>query len=293
MAGRGGSRPDDSGFVAALPPSRRGLGGELRALAPTLGRSIRVMSTSGRTRNEKNEGGWRRGRSLETGARRRGFGSRRVACRARSPSWRPLWSSSALGPSACRAGRIPCTSPARSVVVAALVHFQYAVGFYASAGARHLARGAPGYVLYWILFAFTLVFVPAFSAFELVATVTGLFWTPDESQASSRVGGGRRRRRRLEGAPSSRDDESSDGLLGSDGEVRRHVPARKRVPFAWRPRGGDSKVPSGDLEAPLMGGSRGGSGSGSSSRGRDGQRGGRRTAETRREGVQRGSGGDG
>ena len=153
-------------------------------------------------------------------------------------------------------------------VVAALVHFQYAVGFYASAGARHLARGAPGVVLYWILFAFTLLLVPAFSAFELVATVTGLFWTPDESQAGS--SSSRRRWSAAKEAASrastpSRDDESSDGLLGSDGEVRRHAPARKRVPFAWRPRGGGvdaPRVPSGDLEAPLMGGSGSGSSSG-------------------------------
>ena len=149
--------------------------------------------------------------------------------------------------------------------VAALVHFQYAVGFYASSGARHLARGAPGYVLYWILFAFTLALVPVFSAFELVATVTGLFWTPAHT-ASRRVRGPKEAGSK-ESSPSRPGDESSDGLLGSDGEVRRRVPARKRVPFAWRPRGGDSKVPSGDLEAPLMdrAGGGGGGGGGSSS----------------------------
>lgn len=155
-------------------------------------------------------------------------------------------------------------------VVAALVHFQYAVGFYASSSARHLASGAAGHVLYWILFASTLALVPVFSAFEAVATVTGLVWTPAEGGFNPKPRPATKEAKSSESTPG--DESSSDGLLGSDGEVRRHAPARKRVPFAWRPRGGDSRVPSGDsrvpsgdLEAPLMGRGGGGSAGGSSS----------------------------
>ena len=157
--------------------------------------------------------------------------------------------------------------------VAALVHFQYAVGFYASSSARHLARGAPGHVLYWILFALTLALVPVFSAFEVVATVTGLVWTPAVGGFNPKPHPATKEAKSRESTPGVAGDESSsDGLLGSDGEVRRHAPARKRVPFAWRPRGGDSRVPSGDsrvpsgdLEAPLIGRGGGGSAGGSSS----------------------------
>jgi hypothetical protein len=158
--------------------------------------------------------------------------------------------------------------------VAALVHFQYAVGFYASSSARHLASGAPGHVLYWILFASTLALVPVFSAFEAVATVTGLVWTPAEGGFNPKPNPATKEAKSSESTAGddAGDGSSSDGLLGSDGEVRRHAPARKRVPFAWRPRGGDSRVPSGDsrvpsgdLEAPLMGRGGGGSAGGSSS----------------------------
>ena len=41
-------------------------------------------------------------------------------------------------------GTDPGTSPARSGWWRRCGHFQYAVGFYASAGARHLGEGRPG-----------------------------------------------------------------------------------------------------------------------------------------------------
>lgn len=63
-------------------------------------------------------------------------------------------------------------------VTAALVHFVYAVGFYMTSGARHLARGPAGYILYWILFTLTLALVPLFSAFELAAMIASVFAAP-------------------------------------------------------------------------------------------------------------------
>ena len=60
----------------------------------------------------------------------------------------------------------------------ALARCKYAVGFYVSSGARHLARGAPGYVLYCILFAITLSLVPAFSLFEFAAMCAAPFAAP-------------------------------------------------------------------------------------------------------------------
>ena len=74
-------------------------------------------------------------------------------------------------------------------VTTALVRFVYALGFYVSSGARHLARGPAGYVLYWILFALTLALTPLFSAFELVAMIASVFAAPTLREGHGGVGG--------------------------------------------------------------------------------------------------------
>ena len=107
-------------------------------------------------------------------------------------------------------------------VVAAAQTFVYAVGFYVSSGARHLARGAPGYVLYLLLFAATLALVPLFSLFELSAIVASpLFAARRGAEARGKrapppgfSGGGA-------DARSAGSASSSDSMIGSDGEVRR------------------------------------------------------------------------
>ena len=81
--------------------------------------------------------------------------------------------------------------------VAAARVFVYAVGFYVSSGARHLARGAPGYVLYLLLFA----------ARRNAA---------EAGKRAERASGGSARSARSAGSSSS-----SDSMIGSDGEVRR------------------------------------------------------------------------
>lgn len=102
----------------------------------------------------------------------------------------------------------------------ALARFKYAVGFYVSSGARHLARGAPGYVLYCILFALTLALVPAFSLFEFAAMCAAPFAAP-----SLRAGSAGAKTRA--GTSTSAEDTSDDSLLGSDGEVRRWAAREK------------------------------------------------------------------
>eukprot|EP00228_Micromonas_bravo_P000829 CAMPEP_0203008822 /NCGR_PEP_ID=MMETSP1401-20130829/8394_1 /ASSEMBLY_ACC=CAM_ASM_000894 /TAXON_ID=38833 /ORGANISM="Micromonas pusilla, Strain CCAC1681" /LENGTH=768 /DNA_ID=CAMNT_0049750487 /DNA_START=26 /DNA_END=2329 /DNA_ORIENTATION=+ len=107
-------------------------------------------------------------------------------------------------------------------VVAAAQTFVYAVGFYVSSGARHLARGAPGYVLYLLLFAATLVLVPVFSLFELIAMVASpLFAATRRREKKTRS----ETRRESVSAHFQKDDRgsasSSDSMIGSDGEVRR------------------------------------------------------------------------
>jgi hypothetical protein len=146
--------------------------------------------------------------------------------------------------------------------VAALVHFQYAVGFYASSGARHLAKGVPGFILYWILFFCTLALVPVFSAFELLAAATALVWTPRGYGVSAGRSGTKDRysKKTSSKLPPSPGGESSDGLLGSDGEVRRSTLGKRTGAgsFAWGQRGTDTgagKQIHGtgmDLEAPLL-----------------------------------------
>ena len=146
--------------------------------------------------------------------------------------------------------------------VAALVHFQYAVGFYASSGARHLAKGVPGFILYWILFFCTLALVPVFSAFELLAAATALVWTPRGYGISAGRSGTKDRSRGKTSSklPPSPGDESSDGLLGSDGEVRRSTLGKRTGAgsFTWGQRGTDTgavkQIHGGgmDLEAPLL-----------------------------------------
>ena len=103
-------------------------------------------------------------------------------------------------------------------VVAAFQTFVYAVGFYVSSGARHLARGAPGYVLYLLLFTATLVLVPLFSLFELGAMVASPLF------AATRRREKKTRRERKSGSGKADDRgsaSSSDSMIGSDGEVRR------------------------------------------------------------------------
>ena len=108
-------------------------------------------------------------------------------------------------------------------LAAALVTFQYAVGFYASAGPKHLAKGAAGYALYHLLFVLTLALVPVFSLFELVAMLVAACVAPRfgrgrrEGGEGRGYGGPRGRRVRL-GRGSVHSD---DHLVGSDGEVRR------------------------------------------------------------------------
>ena len=104
-------------------------------------------------------------------------------------------------------------------VVAAGRVFVYAVGFYVSSGARHLARGAPGYVLYLLLFLATLALVPLFSLLELGAMVASPLF------AARRVAAEKEKRtpRRASGGSSrsAGSASSSDSMIGSDGEVRR------------------------------------------------------------------------
>jgi len=107
-------------------------------------------------------------------------------------------------------------------VVAAAQTFVYAIGFYVSSGARHLARGAPGYVLYLLLFAATLALVPLFSLFELVATVASPLFA---ARRGAEARGKRASPRGFSGggadARSAGSASSSDSMIGSDGEVRR------------------------------------------------------------------------
>jgi hypothetical protein len=112
-------------------------------------------------------------------------------------------------------------------LAAALVTFQYAVGFYASAGARHLAKGAAGYALYHLLFVLTLALVPVFSLFELVAMLVSACVAPrfrsgEVARREEEEAGGYRR---SEGPGRVRigrgSVHSDDHLVGSDGEVRR------------------------------------------------------------------------
>ena len=105
--------------------------------------------------------------------------------------------------------------------VAAARVFVYAVGFYVSSGARHLARGAPGYVLYLLLFAATLALVPLFSLFELSTMLASPLFAARRNAAEAgkraeRASGGSARSARSAGSSSS-----SDSMIGSDGEVRR------------------------------------------------------------------------
>ncbi len=112
-------------------------------------------------------------------------------------------------------------------VVAAAQTFVYAIGFYVSSGARHLARGAPGYVLYMLLFAATLALVPLFSLFELVATVASPLFAARRGDADSARGKrasprGFSEKLGAEGnLRSAGSASSSDSMIGSDGEVRR------------------------------------------------------------------------
>ena len=107
-------------------------------------------------------------------------------------------------------------------VVAAAQTFVYAVGFYVSSGARHLARGAPGYVLYLLLFAATLALVPLFSLFELSAIVASPLFA---ARRGAEARGKRAPPRGFSGggadARSAGSASSSDSMIGSDGEVRR------------------------------------------------------------------------
>jgi hypothetical protein len=103
---------------------------------------------------------------------------------------------------------------------AAAQTFVYAVGFYVSSGARHLAKGAPGYVLYVLLFIATMALVPFFCAFEVLAAVTWPGAAPRRDAPRAAAGGGARRSDRSEpSGPTT--GSSSDEMLGSDGEVRR------------------------------------------------------------------------
>ena len=112
-------------------------------------------------------------------------------------------------------------------LAAALVTFQYAVGFYASAGARHLAKGAAGYALYHLLFVLTLALVPMFSLFELVAMLASACVAPRfrSGEAARREEEEGRGYRRSAGPGRVRlgrgSVHSDDHLVGSDGEVRR------------------------------------------------------------------------
>ena len=112
-------------------------------------------------------------------------------------------------------------------LAAALVTFQYAVGFYASAGARHLAKGAAGYALYHLLFVLTLALVPVFSLFELVAMLASACVAPRfrSGEAARREEEEGRGYRRSAGPGRVRlgrgSVHSDDHLVGSDGEVRR------------------------------------------------------------------------
>jgi hypothetical protein len=111
--------------------------------------------------------------------------------------------------------------------------FIYAIGFYVSSGARHLATGAPGYVCYLLLFAVTLVLVPVFSAFELLAVVFAPFFAAkrtkiESSNAKKDVNGSPPVR--SGGSDTSVGSDKSDDLIGSDGEVRR-----------WKSRGGSRR----------------------------------------------------
>ena len=113
----------------------------------------------------------------------------------------------------------------------ALARCKYAVGFYVSSGARHLARGAPGYVLYCILFAITLSLVPAFSLFEFAAMCAAPFAAP-----SLRAGAARTKTVPRDGSSTSSEYASDESLLGSDGEVRRWAAREK----AERKRGSNA-----------------------------------------------------
>ena len=111
-------------------------------------------------------------------------------------------------------------------LAAALVTFQYAVGFYASAGARHLAKGAAGYALYHLLFVLTLALVPVFSLFELVAMLVAACVAPrfrsgEAARREEEEGRGYRRSAGPGRAPRAGSVHSDDHLVGSDGEVRR------------------------------------------------------------------------
>ena len=108
---------------------------------------------------------------------------------------------------------------------------QHAVGFYVPSGARHLARGAPGYVLYCILFAITLSLVPAFSLFEFAAMCAAPFAAP-----SLRAGAARTKTVPRDGSSTSSEYASDESLLGSDGEVRRWAAREK----AERKRGSNA-----------------------------------------------------
>ena len=111
--------------------------------------------------------------------------------------------------------------------------FIYAIGFYVSSGARHLATGAPGYVCYLLLFAVTFILVPVFSAFELLAVVFAPFFAAkrtkiESSNAKKDVNGSPPVR--SGGSDTSVGSDKSDDLIGSDGEVRR-----------WKSRGGSRR----------------------------------------------------
>ena len=116
--------------------------------------------------------------------------------------------------------------------VAAAQMFVYAVGFYVSSGARHLARGAPGYVLYFFLFLLTLLLTPLFSAFELFAILFAPFFTAKRTGTElrdSRSKGSKKdsNSSSADRSPDRSDRSSSDDMIASDGEVRR-----------WKTRGG-------------------------------------------------------
>ena len=98
-------------------------------------------------------------------------------------------------------------------LAAALVTFQYAVGFYASAGARHLAKGAAGYALYHLLFVLTLALVPVFSLFEVVAMLVAACVAP----------------RFRSGEAARREEEEGRGYRRSAGPGRVRLPGGVRA----------------------------------------------------------------
>ena len=128
-------------------------------------------------------------------------------------------------------------------VVAAAQTFVYAVGFYVSSGARHLARGAPGYVLYLLLFAATLALVPLFSLFELSAIVASPLFA---ARRGAEARGKRAPPRGFSGggadARSAGSASSSDSMIGSDGEARDgpSLPGTKAFPNRVEPKSSKS-----------------------------------------------------